>query len=86
MLTVSDETSYHVLSIAISTKETLICSDPIMNTTTTMLADVFTHGLAYHAISTRCGGTTSSATHHHSSILLISSLRVMAVSLENEGL
>jgi len=86
MLTVSNERSYHVLSLAISTKETLICSDSIMNTTTTMLADVFTHGLAYHAISTRCGSTASSATHPHSSILLISSLRVMAVSLENEGL
>ena len=86
MLTVNDETSHHVRSLAISTKETLICSNPIMNTTSTMLADVFSRGLAYHAISTRCGGTASSATHHHSSILLISSLRVMAVSLENEGL
>ena len=86
MLTFSNERSYHVLSLATSTKETLICSNPIMNTTSTMLADVFSRGLAYHAISTRCGGTASSATHHHSSILLISSLRVMAVSLENEGL
>ena len=85
-LTFSNETSFHVLSLAISTKESLTCSNPIMNTTSTMLADIFTHGLAYHAISTRCGSTTSSTTHHHSSILLISLLRVMAVSLEIEGL
>ena len=86
MLTVSDETSYHVLSLAISTKETLICSNPIMNTTSTMLANVLSHGLTNHAISTRSGSTASSTTNHHSSILLISSIWIITESIELEGL
>jgi len=83
-LTLSDNSSCHEPSLAMSTKKSLTCSNPIMDTTSTMLANVLSHGLAYHAISTRCGSTASSATHH-SSILLISSIRVIAVSLDIEG-
>jgi len=52
-----------------------------MNTTSTMLADILSHGLADHAISTRSGSTASSTTHHHSSILLISSIRIITESI-----
>ena len=86
MLSVSVETSYHLLSLAISTQEPFTCSNPIMNTTSTMLANVLSHGLTNHAISTCCGSTASSATQHHSSILLISSIRIITESIELEGL
>ena len=73
--------SSHVFSLAISTKEPLTCSNPIMNTTSTMLADILSHGLAYHAISTRSRSAASSTTYHHSSILLISSIRIITESI-----
>ena len=86
MLNLSDDTSCDIASLAISTKESLTCSNSIMNTASTMFANVLSHGLTNHAISTRSGSTASSTTHHHSSILLISSIRVIAVFLEIEGL